>query len=143
MKNIPIVVILLMVISGCDLLSDSYSELSTSVEIHSGTVERLSDIEATFEILNNTGETVSFGFPSSCQFGYTLSKDEEIIMDSREEQACLAVVTSLDIQNGNKKVFQLTIPFDNELEPGFYKLSAFLLEGYTAPVSETFTVDQN
>ncbi|MDR9419906.1 BsuPI-related putative proteinase inhibitor [Gracilimonas sp.] len=133
--------VLLILMSGCDLLSDSHSELSTSLELQNETIERLRDIEASFEILNNTGKKISFEFPSSCQFGFVISKGEEVIFDSSQEQACLTVVTSLDIKNGSRKVFEIDIPFQDELEPGTYEISAFLLEGYADPVSKTFTVD--
>jgi len=115
-----------------------------TLNVTSEEIKSMQNIKADFEITNISGKKVTYGFPSSCQHGFNVKKGSETLFDSRTAYLCLAVVTSLELEPAESKVFNIDFRrgADMEpLEPGEYTLGAFLLSSDSDTVSTTFTVD--
>lgn len=99
------------------------------------------DVSATYSVKNNLLDSIVLQFPSSCQTGFTVSKDGESIINSDSLQVCAAVMTELILHTTETKSYEISLSgFDVELEPGVYQLNAFLLEGYSDTTNAEFEI---
>src|SRR5690625_2508569 len=107
-------------------------------------IKRVKDVKLRFKLKNISDKMIVYRFPSGCQYGFTVTKNQDTIFDSREKVGCTAVITHLKLEPGQTKVFPIPFKlFDNnkKLKKGIYKLSAFLLEGHTPKISISFKVE--
>ena len=106
--------------------------------------ENVQDVKLQFRLKNISEKAIVYRFPSGCQYGFTVIKNQDTLFDSREKVGCTAAITLLKIKPGQTKVFR--IPFElldnnKKLKKGVYKLNAFLLEGHTPAISTSFKVE--
>lgn len=152
--------LILLVVSACnkDNISPPSSEkvvnLRSSTKItdniqmeldrESEEIKRMKDVKLQFKLKNISDKMIVYRFPSGCQYGFTVTKNQDTIFDSREKIGCIAAITHLKLEPGQTKVFPIPFKlFDNnkKLTKGVYTLNAFLLEGHTPEVSISFKVE--
>lgn len=158
MAKYVILPLLLLLLLSCDSilsLSPGNSDgLPTSVKttdtlkmvltIKSQEINNLEEISAQFKLSNISDKVVVYDFPSACQYGYTVTKNNSTIFDSRKHLMCAAVLTQLKLEPAETKSFQISLDkFDinRKLDEGIYELQAFLLEGHTPQISTSFKVE--
>ncbi|MEX0662768.1 MAG: BsuPI-related putative proteinase inhibitor [Balneolaceae bacterium] len=133
--------------TSCDELplfgAGSDSNEAMKLNIKSDEIRNMQHIKADFLFVNLSGKKVEYGFPSSCQHGFIVKKSEEIFFDSRYAYACLTVLTSLELRQGESKTYKINLSGAEyqPLDSGTYTLDAFLLTNDSDTVSTTFTVD--
>lgn len=151
--------ILLLLFSSCDRLPSFTSEhaadrhysvekitgnLHLKLVITSEKIERLQDIEATFILANISTNPLTYHFNSGCQFGFTLTRDATTVFDSRNNIACIQVLTQFTLETGESKKYSIALDGYHdrrELDPGNYQLTAFLLNNNNHEISIPFTVE--
>jgi hypothetical protein len=141
---------MVMLFSSCDkipfLASDDIPNEAMILKMASDNIQVMQRIKADFILTNITNKKESYGFPSSCQFGYRVEKGEELLFDSQHGLMCLAVVTSFELDPGESKTFEIDLSNRGNvkpLDPGTYTLKAFLLTGNSDTASTTFDVVQD
>ena len=155
-KYLTLFLVLVLFVSCNDMLissSEKAEKLRSSVKttdvlkmelnITSKGIENLEDVEAEFKLKNISGEEIVYGFPSGCQFGYTIVKDQNTLFDSRKNLGCTGALTQLKLKPGQSKTFPISLDrFDIDKKPdkGTHELQAFLLEGHTDKISASFIV---
>lgn len=114
--------------------------LRLELEINGDEPERWQDVAATFTVTNISNKAITFSFPSSCQFRYTVERNGQIIFDSRHNFMCLAVLTSFKLKPGENKTFPIDLKYvgDGAISEGIYRVSAFLLEEQSTKASKIF-----
>lgn len=113
------------------------------LEIESDEVEQLTNLEAIFTVTNVSEEEQTYRFSSGCQYGYTISQDEEILFDSRKNIFCTQALTAFSLEPGESKDFSISLANMEEpetMESGTYQLNAFLLDDQTPTVSQSFEI---
>lgn len=140
---------LMLIISGCDATplssdDDSREELALNLNMASESIETWQDIEAKFTVVNLSSDEVKFGFSSSCQTGFTIEKNEEVLVNSRSVFGCAGLLTELKLKAWEDKTYNLSLAGasnSDPLEPGTYTMTAFLLEDHSDETSTTFKVE--
>ena len=156
MKNAIKFLVVLLLLLGCDkiplLSSENGSEaydaskitdgVRIELDIKSKKIMDLHDIKADFSLKNISDRPITYGFPSGCQSGYKIKRNQDIIFDSTRNMACITVLTSLSLEPGETKTMSISLELreNKELEQGRYKLEAFLLEDHGIRISTSFTV---
>lgn len=139
----------ILIISGCDAVplssdDDKGDELALNLRMTSDSIETWQDIEAKFTVVNLSNDEVKFGFRSGCQTGFTIEKDGEVLVDSRGVFGCTAALSELKLKARESKTYTLSLANasnSDPLEPGTYKMTAFLLEDHSDETSTTFEVE--
>jgi len=158
-KYLSLIFILLLV-SACNKNNISPSSSEKVVNFRSSTkitdniqmeldreseeIKRVEDVKLQFKLKNISDKTIVYRFPSGCQYGFTVTENQNTIFDSRDNIGCIAAITHLKLEPGQTKVFLIPFKlFDNnkKLKKGVYKLNAFLLEGHTPKISISFKVE--
>ncbi len=121
--------VLVVLIQGCDQSTKSEDEISVDLKISQEILSIGDTLKGTFSVTNNTPEKKSFYFPTSCQFGWTLSLNGITLASTGT--ACFQIPTELHLLPAESKKFQikyyLTDNEDNKLQPGNYDIEAFLI----------------
>lgn len=141
--------ILMLIISGCDAIplsfdDDNRDKLALSLNMTNDSIETWQDIEAKFTVVNLSNDEVKFGFRSGCQTGFTIEKNEEVLVDSRGVFGCTAALSELKLKPRESKTYTLSLAYasnSDPLEPGTYTMTAFLLEDHSNETSTTFEVE--
>jgi uncharacterized protein YxeA len=156
MKKILKLILILPLLASCSnnvSSSGKKDKFNSSVKITNGLqiklkmepkeIKNLKDINAKFILKNISGKKINYHFSSSCQFGYTIIREQHIIFDSRKNTGCLAVLTTLKLKPGQKKTYSISLneyDVDKDLVKGIYKLKAFLLERESPKITVSFKV---
>lgn len=140
--------LLILILSGCDAIplssDDDRDELALDLNMTSEPIETWQDIEAKFTVVNLSSDEVKFGFSSSCQTGFTIEKNEEVLVNSRSIFGCAGLLTELKLKAWVDKTYNLSlagVSNSNLLDPGTYTMTAFLLENHSDETSTTFEVE--
>jgi len=155
--SLSLILVLLLFSSCDDNLSSSSEEtdsfrtsekttktLHMELEITSDKIKHLEDVKAQFKLKSLSVKEVIYGFPSGCQFGYTITKNEKTLFDSRKNLGCTAALTEIRLQFGETKTFPISLDIfgiDKSFDTGIYELNAFLLENHTPEISASFKAD--
>lgn len=143
--NLSFVLLLLLSCDTDNLLTSLKMTDTVQIELNikSEEIKRLEEISAQFKLKNISDKKVVYGFPSGCQYGYTVTKNNSTIFDSRKKLFCTAAFTQLKLEPGQTKSFPISLDrFDinEKLDKGVYKLQAFLLQDHTPKISASFKV---
>lgn len=141
MKNLIIFVLTAIVLHGCDLTSFFQGKVDADLNIGAEKIEHVQDLEATLVIRNMSRNTVKYKFPSTCQIGYMIGNEGEVLFDSRENMVCARVLTKIELKSGECRRFDLNFHSLETIEPGTYTLRAFLLEDYSEEAVKEFVVE--
>lgn len=149
MKNVIKVVVFLFLFSACEQVpflssSGDSTPISLKLEMASNDIKTLQDIEADFTVTNVSDDEVTYGFKNSCQYGFTVERNETTLFNSTNTIGCLQVITELKLEPQQSKTYQISlegIQGSDSLEIGMYKLKAFLLIEQTPKINTTFVVE--
>ncbi len=105
-----------LLLSSCEdnSLRDSVKEdypFQLELERNKGENEKLQHADFIFTVTNISNKTVSYGFPSSCQSGYTVERNGKLIFDSRSNFLCLAVITVLELAPGERQSYPISLRY--------------------------------
>lgn len=133
---------------SCDTIpflgSDNESNEAMMLNITADKIEVMQNIKADFTLTNVTNKKETYGFSSSCQYGYMVKKGSELLFDSQHGLMCLAVLTSFELDPGESETFKIDLSNGGDVEPlvsGSYTLKAFILTQDSDTVSTIFTVE--
>lgn len=149
MKNIIKIVAILFLFPACEQVpslssSGDSTPISLELEMTSSDIKTLQDIEADFTVANVSDEEVTYGFSSSCQYGFTVERDGNKLFNSTSIIGCLQVITELKLEPKQIKTYQISLEGmqgSDSLEVGTYRLKAFLQNERSPKVNTTFVVD--
>lgn len=144
MFRIISILLLFLLFFGCDkipLFSDSGDPIALYLDMETPEVENVHEIEASLIVTNISVNEVTFSFPSGCQHGFTIKKEETILVNSNDHIFCTTALTELRLKPGENRSFPINLAFLSDsinLESGTYMLNTFLLEGHSGNVSKPF-----
>jgi hypothetical protein len=145
MEKIISIIYLFLLISGCERmpLFSGGDSIAVYLDLEPREVESLKEIEANLIVTNVSMREVTFTFPSGCQHGFMIIKDETVLIDSRNQVLCTMALSELKLKPGENETYPINLELLSdsvELNHGSYKLSSFLLEGYSTEAAKTFVV---
>src|SRR5690606_28131981 len=119
-------------------------DIQMELDRESEEIKRVKDVKLQFKLKNISDEMIVYGFPSGCQYGFTVIKNQDTIFDSREKIGCVAAITHLKLEPGQTKVFPIPFKLFNKnkkLTNGVYTLNAFRRQGPTPELSTSFKAE--
>ena len=134
---------ILIITSACSVSGvDNEEKLSMDLETEFKTLDYLPNQSITLTVTNVSNQELEYNFPTSCQSGYTLKHNSEIILDSSSAVGCLTALSSFKLASKEKKQFTFRFaPLSEylvDMPEGTYEISAFLLNDNSKSVSTTF-----
>lgn len=148
MKNIIKIFTIFLLFSACEQVpflssSGDSTPINLKLEITSSHIATLQDIEADLMVINVSDDQVTYAFKNSCQYGFTVERNENKLFDSTSTIGCLQVITELKLKPGQSKTYQISLQGmqgNDSLQAGTYKLKAFLQNERSPKVNTTFVV---
>lgn len=134
MKTIAQSLLLVFFLASCNVSNSLEEGIEANLKLESKKISNISDIEATFTIINLADGTKGYGFPSSCQSGFKIFRDGVEVFDTRKNSVCATVLTSFTLELNERISFTLPKYFDRGLEPGSYIIKSYLI-GYENEVN--------
>lgn len=145
MKKLMYSSIVLILLASCEVPTEEEGEMVFELNAQHERIDYMPNQRVFFTVSNETNETVTYFFATSCQFGYTVSFQGRFIYNSNDISLCNGGGTSLTLQPGISKeyVFSLGTISKNpeQLAKGMYQVNAFLLDGNGEQVSTTFWLE--
>lgn len=142
MKYLATITLFVVLLVFCDSLNFGEENLNADLEIENTKISKVSDIEATFTVKNETDKTKGYGFSSGCQVSYLITLNGSKRFKADGNLVCTQALSGFELAPQETKKLKLPTYFDTNLEPGNYTIKAYLI-GYEDEVyaTESFVVN--
>lgn len=130
------------ILTGCNTIEQNPSvDLNLSLEKY--TLAQNDTLKGTLSVANNSNNSATYKFTSSCQYGLKIKNDSSWVIDY--PSTCSQVSTSLSLESGQTKNYNFQIPLvdsnSNPLDTGVYIIYAALKNNNSSTITKKFTIN--
>lgn len=109
-------------------------------------IDSLQDLEAVFSVRNLSSEDVILEFTTTCEFGYTIEKNGDILYESLKNSGCRPAWSQHHYLPDATYLYNistawLSTDIAENASDGTYQLKAFMAEGNSPAVSTSFYLE--